>query len=174
MNKKTVLGGLAGHATRPATLVAGSPSSDVGWPAGEEGGSVSGYPATAVGALPRAPDPGRRTPEPPGGLPGRTLLAQLGHELRTPLTGIVGLTRIMLTDLADGSAAPERQAQQLELVGASATELLRTLELIVSLARIDQAPGPAGGAWVDCRDAAPQVVAPSRAAAADRERPLGL
>lgn len=105
------------------------------------------------------------------GVPGAHLLARLGHELRSPLSGILGLTRIMLAGLADGSVDPRQHARQLELMRASASELLDTVDRIVALARLDLEPPPASRAF-DCRRTVDEVTGAAQAAARGRGRRL--
>jgi signal transduction histidine kinase len=91
-------------------------------------------------------------------LPGAVLLSKLGHELRSPLTGIVGLTRLMLTKLAEGSVSTAQQVRQLEMVRTSATEMLETVDRVVAIANLDVATSPADDTF-DCRTAITAVVA---------------
>jgi len=93
-----------------------------------------------------------------GALPGALLLAKLGHELRSPLTGIVGLTRIMLVKLAEGAHTPGQQTHQLELMRASAVQLLDTIDRVVTIAKLEVTTSPADEVF-DCRAAISAVVA---------------
>jgi signal transduction histidine kinase len=70
-------------------------------------------------------------------LAGPEVLSRLGHELRGPLTAIIGLTRIMQLKLDRGPADPDQQRHHLDLITASAAELLETVERVVVLARLD-------------------------------------
>lgn len=113
----------------------------------------------------------------PGGdmerLPGAPLLSRLGHELRSPLTGILGLSRIMLVKLAAGAAEPGQQINQLELLRASAEQMLRTIDRVVEVARLDLPAGPAPEPS-DCRARIAEVVAQARPGAEARGRQLLL
>jgi signal transduction histidine kinase len=93
-----------------------------------------------------------------GALPGAVLLAKLGHELRSPLTGIVGLTRIMLVKLADGSHTAAQQTHQLELMRTSAVQLIDTVDRVVTIAKLEVTTSPADEVF-DCRAAITAVVA---------------
>jgi ammonium transporter len=61
-------------------------------------------------------------------------LANMSHELRTPLNAIIGFTRIV-SRKADG--LPEKQADNLSKVLLSAEQLLRLIDEILDLSRID-------------------------------------
>ncbi|GLY96163.1 hypothetical protein Acsp02_34180 [Actinoplanes sp. NBRC 103695] len=106
-----------------------------------------------------------------GALPGTLLLSKLGHELRSPLTGIVGLTRIMLVKLADGSPAPEQQIRQLELMRTSAVQMLDTIERVVTIAKLEVATSPPDDVF-DCRAAITTVVAQATPSADTHARRL--
>ena len=93
-----------------------------------------------------------------GALPGALLLSKLGHELRSPLTGIVGLTRIMLVKLADGSHSTGQQIRQLELMRTSAVQMLDIIDRVVTIAKLETAPSPPDDVF-DCRAAITTVVA---------------
>jgi signal transduction histidine kinase len=86
------------------------------------------------------------------------LLSKLGHELRSPLAGIVGLTRIMLVKLADGSLVTAKQIHQLELVRSSAVQMLDTVDRVVAVATLEVATSPPDDVF-DCRAAITAVVA---------------
>jgi signal transduction histidine kinase len=86
------------------------------------------------------------------------LLSKLGHELRSPLTGIMGLTRIMLVKLTEGSIVTAQQIHQLELVRTSAVEMLETVERVVAIAKVEVATSPPEDVF-DCRAAVTAVVA---------------
>ena len=93
-----------------------------------------------------------------GALPGALLLSKLGHELRSPLTGIVGLTRIMLVKLADGSITTAQQIHQLELVRTSAIQMLETIDRVAAIAALQVGNFPPDDAF-DCRATITAVVA---------------
>jgi signal transduction histidine kinase len=103
-------------------------------------------------------------------LPGALLLSKLGHELRSPLTGIVGLTRIMLVKLADGSITTAQQIYQLELVRTSAIQMLETIDRVAAIATLQVGNSTPDDAF-DCRATITAVVtqlAPSADAHARR------
>jgi signal transduction histidine kinase len=106
-----------------------------------------------------------------GGLPGAVLLSKLGHELRSPLTGIVGLTRIMLVKLADGSHTTTQQIHQLELVCTSAVQMLDTIDRVVAIAKLEVATSPPDDVF-DCRAAITAVVAQAAPSADTHARRL--
>jgi signal transduction histidine kinase len=90
-------------------------------------------------------------------LPGAVLLSKIGHELRSPLTGIVGLTRIMLVKLADGSITTAQQIHQLDLIRTSAIQMLDTIDRVAAIATLHAATSPPGDAF-DCRATITAVV----------------
>jgi len=108
------------------------------------------------------------------GLPGGPLLAKLGHELRSPLTGILGLSRIMLVKLAAGPADPDQQIRQLELLRASADQMLQTVDRVVEVARLGIAAPESAPEPSDCRARIAEVVAQAAPAAEARGRRLIL
>ena len=59
-------------------------------------------------------------------------LANMSHEIRTPMNGICGMTALAL-----GTALDEEQREYLETVGDSARSLLRIIDDILDLARIE-------------------------------------
>jgi signal transduction histidine kinase len=122
---------------------------------------VSAQPVPVAGVRPDA--------APAPGLPNVDILARLGHDLRSPLGGITGLARIMRLRLSAGLVDPAHLIHQLELVQASADQMLATVDRVVDVARIDSEPvapaGSPGGRTDDCR----AVVA----AAADLVPPAG-
>jgi signal transduction histidine kinase len=91
-------------------------------------------------------------------LPGLDVLSRLGHDLRSPLDGIIGLVRIMLLKLAAGPADPAYQVRQLELIQASAHHMLRTVEKLVEVARLDVGPTAPRTRLDDCRELVAGVV----------------
>jgi signal transduction histidine kinase len=100
------------------------------------------------------------------GLPGIDVLSKLGHELRGPLNGIIGLSRIMLVKIAAGAADTSHQVRQLEMIQASAGQLLTTVERVAELARLDAVPAPMDSGQHDVRPVIADVVAAFQAAAA--------
>lgn len=104
-------------------------------------------------------------------LPGAALLSKLGHELRSPLTGIVGLTRIMLVKLADGSGTTAQQTYQLELMRTSALTMLDTIDRVVAIAKLEVAT-PLPDDVFDCRAAITAVVAHATPSAGAHSRRL--
>jgi len=60
-------------------------------------------------------------------------LAQMSHELRTPLNGILGFAQILQSD----PPLSERQAKGLRIIEESGRHLLRLIDDILDLARID-------------------------------------
>jgi signal transduction histidine kinase len=106
-------------------------------------------------------DPAQRRAEDrvaPAPLPGIEVLSRLGHDLRSPLDGIIGLARIMLLRLATGPADPDQQKRQLELMQTSAQHMLRTVERIVEVARVDTAATMPATPLADCRELVAEVV----------------
>jgi len=89
------------------------------------------------------------------GLPDVDILARLGHDLRSPLGGITGLARIMRLKLSAGQVDPAHLVRQLELIQASADQMLATVERVVEAARVDSEPvappGSPEGRTEDCR-----------------------
>lgn len=66
------------------------------------------------------------------------LLRAVSHDLRTPLTSIVGATDAILT----GSVPPEKQREILQNVNADAQWLVRVVENLLAITRIQGARGP--------------------------------
>jgi signal transduction histidine kinase len=97
-------------------------------------------------------------PLPGGPLPGGPLLSRLGHEMRGPLAGIQGLTSVMRTTLSAGLGNHDRLDRQLTLIGSSAADLLRTVDQVVDLVRLDADPVPPAAA-LDCAAVVAEVVA---------------
>lgn len=62
-------------------------------------------------------------------------LAQMSHELRTPLNGVLGFAQLLRRD----PALTERQAKGLRVIEESGAHLLRLIDDILDLARIDAA-----------------------------------
>ncbi|WP_433797166.1 sensor histidine kinase [Actinoplanes sp. CA-252034] len=101
-----------------------------------------------------------------------TALSRLGHELRGPLAGIVGLTKIMGRKLADGATDASQLARQLDMINNSGTDLLATVERIVTLARTaDAGPRPEP---VDCRAVCELAITATAAAADNHHRGVRL
>jgi len=61
-------------------------------------------------------------------------LAQMSHELRTPLNGILGFAQILQ---GDKKSLTERQARGLKVIDESGQHLLRLIDDILDMARID-------------------------------------
>jgi signal transduction histidine kinase len=95
-------------------------------------------------------------------LPGADVLAKLGHDLRSPLNGVIGLVRIMLMKLAAGPVDSAQQVRQLELLRASACQMLTTIERVVEIASLDTRPATPAAELVDCRELVAGVVAQLR------------
>jgi signal transduction histidine kinase len=85
-------------------------------------------------------------------LPGGALLSRLGHELRSPLSGIIGLTRILLVKPPTGQSDAESQVRQLGMVQASAVQMLRTVEQVVDIAKLQARESQRDPTPFDCRD----------------------
>jgi signal transduction histidine kinase/CRP-like cAMP-binding protein len=64
-----------------------------------------------------------------------TFLANMSHELRTPLNAIIGFTRIVRRKGA--GALPEKQLENLDKVLISAEHLLRLINTILDIAKIE-------------------------------------
>ena len=110
---------------------------------------------------PEAPD-GEGRPVPAG-----PLLGKLGHELRSPLTGIIGLTRMLLRGPPAGGD-PASQRRQLTLVLTSATQMLRTVEQVVDIVRLQSGLPPLVPAVFDGRATVAEVALAHQPAAAAR------
>jgi signal transduction histidine kinase len=91
--------------------------------------------------------------------------------MRGPLAGIQGLTRAMRTRLASGLGSTDRLDRQLELIGSSAAELLRTVEQVVELVRLDTDPVPSE-ARLDCAAVVTELAVQRTPAATARGRHL--
>jgi len=63
-------------------------------------------------------------------------MSKLSHELRSPLASIIGLTGVMRARLEAGQADAAVQVRQLDLIQASATRSLTTIDRVVDLARL--------------------------------------
>jgi len=112
-------------------------------------------------------------PRPAGpGLLGGTSVAKLGHELRGPMNGIVGLARILLRKLSAGPGDPDTQTRQLTLLLTSAGRMLRLIEQVVDVARLQSDLVRPAPRTVDCRDVVAEAVRSKEPAA--RERGLRL
>jgi len=61
-----------------------------------------------------------------------TFLANLSHEIRTPMNAILGFSELM----AQENLTPQRQAQYADIVNAKGKQLLRMLDDIVNISRI--------------------------------------
>lgn len=107
--------------------------------------------------------PGPPLPELPG-----ALLSKLGHELRSPLNGVIGLTRIMLRRLAAGTPDPDAETRHLTLVLASAAQMLRTVDQVVGLARLQSGATACVPAVFDCRETVAEAVLQQQPTAAAR------
>lgn len=101
-------------------------------------------------------------------LPGGALLSKLGHELRSPLNGVVGLARILLRKVSAGPPDPESQTQQLTLLLASAGQMLRLIEQVVEVARLQSAPTRPAPVMIDCRELVAEAVRAQRPSAVER------
>ncbi|HLA14837.1 MAG TPA: GAF domain-containing sensor histidine kinase, partial [Gemmatimonadaceae bacterium] len=62
-------------------------------------------------------------------------LATMSHEIRTPINAIIGYTQLLEIGIA--GAVTEEQRLQLERIGASGKHLLRLIEDILDLARVE-------------------------------------
>jgi len=81
-------------------------------------------------------------------------LANMSHEIRTPMNGICGMTALAL-----GTRLDEEQREYLETVGDSARSLLRIIDDILDLARIEAGRARLETAPFDVRRIVRQVVA---------------
>jgi len=90
-------------------------------------------------------------------------LASMSHELRTPLNAIIGFTGTLLMRLP-GPLVPE-QEQQLQLVQSSARHLLRLINDILDLAKIESGRVDMTIEPVDVRDVVDDVTLSMRGAA---------
>jgi len=78
-------------------------------------------------------------------------LANMSHELRTPLNSIIGFSKLILDGL-EGDVTPE-QRQDLEIVHNNGMELLRLIDDLLDLAKIE-----AGRVTVDLSTISPSVL----------------
>jgi len=115
-----------------------------------------------MGDMPASP----HTADPSTAAPGADVLSKLGHELRSPLTGIIGLTKILLTQL--GVADPARQARQLDMIQSSARQSLATIERVVDIANLQSGRVEGDPRLIDCRGVVADAAATFAAAAQER------
>jgi len=90
-------------------------------------------------------------------------LASMSHELRTPLNAIIGFTGTLLMRLP-GPLVPE-QERQLQLVQSSARHLLRLINDILDLAKIESGHVDMSVEPVDVQEVVDEVALSMRAAA---------
>ncbi len=64
-------------------------------------------------------------------------LANMSHELRTPMHAILSFSRLGLDKMAAGSASPEKVGQYLERIQQSGTRLLRLLNDLLDLSKLE-------------------------------------
>jgi signal transduction histidine kinase len=110
----------------------------------------------------------------PGPVLTAATLSKFGHQLRGPLGGIIGLTRLMSRKIAQGAVDPAQQSHQLDMLLASAGELLATSERAVELLRIEQSGDHTGQDTFDCRSVVAHTVAELTDAAQIRRRRLHI
>lgn len=90
------------------------------------------------------------------------LVSTVSHELRTPLTSIVSFTQLLRDGL--GAEPVARQAEYLDVVGRNIDRLLRLVDELLTLDRLDATSGDAVGK-VDPADVVGQAVSSIRPAA---------
>lgn len=67
-------------------------------------------------------------------------LSTMSHEMRTPLHGILGLTRLLRSELAGPSASRERLLERLNLMERSGEHLLGLVSDVLEASRFDAGP----------------------------------
>jgi signal transduction histidine kinase/CheY-like chemotaxis protein len=68
------------------------------------------------------------------------LLARMSHELRTPMNAVLGFTRLLMADDAQGGAADATRQARLEHIHSAGEHLLTLINNVLELSRLD---GPA-------------------------------
>jgi len=100
--------------------------------------------------------------------PNVDLLSRLGHQLRSPLAGIIGLSRILATRLAAGTADPTQLARQLDLIRTTAAGALSAIERMIDIARIDSGRVTGDLRPIDCREVLTETARTFQSAAQQR------
>jgi len=67
-------------------------------------------------------------------------LARVSHELRTPLNGILGFAQLLGADAADNLR--QTQLERVEVIEGSARHLLRLINEVLELTRLESSPAP--------------------------------
>ncbi|MHB0866470.1 MAG: GAF domain-containing protein [Thermoleophilia bacterium] len=99
-------------------------------------------------------------------------LANMSHELRTPLNSIIGFSKLILDGL-DGEIGDE-QRHDLEIVHDNGHELLRLIDDLLNLAKIEAGRVTLFREPVVCGDLVRDVVTSLSAAAAEKGLSLGV
>ena len=107
------------------------------------------------------------TPDAPA-MPVAGVLSKLGHELRGPLAGIIGLTRILLANLAAAPPDLAKQRRQLEMILSTGRRSLATVERVVDVVKIESGGLTGDRRPTDCRVVVADVTDAFRAAAEQR------
>jgi signal transduction histidine kinase/ActR/RegA family two-component response regulator len=93
-------------------------------------------------------------------------LANMSHELRTPLNSIIGFSRVILKGI-DGPITPE-QEEDLASIHNSGQHLLRLINDILDLAKIEAGKMALAFETVDLEDTARSVLATAKGLVADK------